>query len=214
MPPATDLYPVSLDLRGRSCLVVGGGPVAARKVADLVRAGARVTVVAPRIDPGIGWPGTRLERRPYRPGEAASYPLVLPATGVAEVDRAVAADAEAAGRFVNSADDAGNCSFLLPAVLRRGPVTVAVSTAGASPALARWLRSRMAEVCGEELGELAGLFEEARRRLQGAGRRTDSVDWAALLDGPLPGLLRQGRRREARALLDAVVEVVLEGAAS
>lgn len=205
MERSRDLYPVSLDLQDRHCLVVGGGPVAARKTAGLVRAGAEVTVVAPRIDPAIESLAVHIERRPYRTGEAGAYQLVLTATGVPVVDRAVAADAEAAGRWVNSADDAEHCSFLLPAVHRQGSVTVAVSTGGASPALARWLRTRIAEILGGELGQLARLLEDARRRLRAAGRSTESVDWEGLLDGPLPELLRRGQADEARALLEEAI---------
>ena len=183
--------------------------MAARKVAGLVATGARVTVVAPRVEPAIDAFGVRVERRPYRAGEAAAYQLVFTATGVRRVDRAVTADADSAGRFVNCADDAEHCSFLLPAVHRQGPVTVAVSTGGSSPALARWLRSRVAGGFGSELKELAILFEGARRRLKVAGCSTESVDWEGLLDGPLPDLVRRGRRQEAGDLLDAAVDAVV-----
>jgi len=205
------LYPVALNVAGRACLVVGGGPVAAGKVAGLVRSGAAVTVVAPAVVEAVEalstpqnapGPGTvTVDRRPYRSGEAAGYRLVVTATGIPEVDAAVAADAEAAGVWVNSADDPDHCSFYLPSVHRDGPVTIAVSTGGASPALATWLRRRAGQQLGPELGTLAVLLEEARRRLQTAGRRTDSVDWRALLDGPLPQLVRDGQTDEARRLL-------------
>ncbi|MGH9109299.1 MAG: precorrin-2 dehydrogenase/sirohydrochlorin ferrochelatase family protein [Acidimicrobiales bacterium] len=202
-------YPVSLVVAGRPCLVVGGGPVAARKVAGLAASGARVTVVAPRVAPAIaeliGRAPVTVCRRRYRSGEAARYRLVVTATGVAEVDAAVAADADAAGVWVNSADDLAHCTFLLPAVHRDGPVTVAVSTGGASPALATWLRRRLAAGCGDALGTLARMLEEARRRLQERGRPTTSVDWQALLDGPLPTLVGDGRLAEARRILDDAV---------
>jgi len=199
---------VSLDLDGRSCLVVGGGPVAARKAAGLAACGARVTMVAPAPcdeaevlarRPG---PGTlTLVRRAYRAGEAAGYRLVVTATGRAEVDGAVAADAEGAGVWVNSADDVEHCTFILPSVHRDGPVSVAVSTGGASPALAAWLRHRAGSALGPGLGTLAGLLDEARAAVRAQGRSTESVDWQRLLDGPLPGLVREGRTEEARALL-------------
>lgn len=200
-----DLYPVSLVVTGQPCLVVGGGPVAARKVRGLVRGGARVTVVAPEVVPPIEQLPVDVERRPYRAGEAGRYRLVVTATGVPEVDAAVAADAGSAGVWVNGADDADHRTFLLPAVHRDGPVTVAVSTGGASPALATWLCKRLAEACGEGLGTLAELLEDARRRLQKAGRPTESVDWQALLDGPLPDLVREGRLEEARRLVDVAI---------
>lgn len=200
-----DHYPVSLVITGQPCLVVGGGPVAARKAEGLARSGARVTVVAPEVDPAIGRLPVAVEQRPYQAGEAGHYRLVVTATGVPEVDTSVAADASAAGVWVNSADDAQHCTFLLPAVHRDGPVTVAVSTGGASPALATWLRRQLAEACGEGLGVLAELLEEARRKVQASGRPTESVDWRSILDGPLPGLVREGRLKEARRLLDQAI---------
>jgi siroheme synthase-like protein len=195
--------------------VVGGGPVAARKIADLVECGARVTVVAPEIHPSIDALGAReqhsqhplcIERRTYRAGEAATgYRLVITATGIPEVDRRAAADAEEAGIWVNSADDADHCTFFLPSVHREGVVSVSVSTAGASPALAAWLRRRIGGLLGPHLGDLAQLIEEGRGALRAGGRPTNAVDWTALLDGELPGLVREGRLTEARCCIDAAV---------
>ena len=105
------------------------------------------------------------------------------------------ADAEAAGVWANSADDMAHCSFILPAVHRDGAVTVAVSTGGLSPALASWLRTRVASGCGDGLGILAQLLGEARANLKRAGLRSDSVDWARLLDGPFSTWSAQGHRR-------------------
>jgi siroheme synthase-like protein len=205
------LYPVALRVEGRRVLVVGGGRVATRKVADLLDCGADVTVVAPELDPAIaalsaGREGRlTLHARPYASGEAAHYRLVVTATGVAEVDRLAATDAEAAGVWVNSADDAAHCSFFLPSVHRDGAVSVAVSTGGASPALAAWLRRWIGDALGPNLGVLAGLLEDGRRALVAAGRPTSAVDWAALLDGGLPGLVAAGHLDEARHLIDAAI---------
>ncbi len=208
----TASYPVSLDVDGRACLVVGGGPVAARKALGLLRCGARVTVIAPEVceDMATLAPLT-IERRPYAAGEAGSYRLVVTATGIPAVDGAVFADAEAAGVWVNSADDSAHCSFILPAVHRDGAVTIAVATGGQSPALSSWLRTRLAAECGSGVGELADLLGRARQRMHDTGRTTESVDWAALLDGPLPGLVREGRLREAQALVEAATGIALTG---
>lgn len=201
-------FPVSLVVTGRSCLVVGGGHVAARKVATLVRCGALVTVVAPDIVPAIDEltvsEGVVVLRRPYQAGEAGAYRLVVTATGDRLVDGAVAGDADDVGVWVNSADDPEHCSFMLPSVHRDGPVSVAVSTGGASPALATWLRRRLGEACGPGLGDLALLLEEARRRLQDQGRSTESIDWQSLLDGPLPTFVATGRISETALLFDAI----------
>ncbi len=204
------MYPVGLVVAGKRCLVVGGGRVAGRKTRSLLACRAAVTMVAPEAHEALGMlaqDGTiesisdiplDVQLRPYRTGEAAGYMLVVTATGVTEVDQAVAADAERAGVWVNSADDADNCTFLLPAVHRRGPVTISVSTSGTSPALASWLRGRIADSLGPGIEELASLLEEARRLVHEQGRSTESVDWVRLLDGPLPGLAASGRIEEAR----------------
>ncbi|HET6812113.1 MAG TPA: bifunctional precorrin-2 dehydrogenase/sirohydrochlorin ferrochelatase [Acidimicrobiales bacterium] len=192
-------YPVTLIVEGRPCLVVGGGPVAARKAAGLLECGARVRVVAERVGPEIRSLAVDWEERPYRAGEAGRYWLVATATDHPEVTREVAADAEAAGVLVNAADDPGLCSFFLPAVARRGRVSVAVSTEGASPALARWLRDRVAdEYVGPEYGVLADLLAERRDEIHAAGRSTESVDWRAALDSDMLDLVRTGRVDQAR----------------
>jgi siroheme synthase-like protein len=200
----TAYYPVSLDVEGRACLVVGGGPVAARKARGLLECGAIVTVIAPAICAAMAeLEALIIERRPYAAGEARAYRLVVTATGDPAVDGAVYADGEAAGVWVNSADDVAHCSFILPSVHRDGAVTVAVSTGGSSPALASWLRAQLATQGGAGLGEVADLLGRARQRLHEAGRSTEQVDWAALLDGPLLRLVREGRLDEAQALVEA-----------
>jgi precorrin-2 dehydrogenase / sirohydrochlorin ferrochelatase len=195
-------------VEGRSCLVVGGGPVAARKARGLLECGAVVTVIAPEVCAALAalTPLT-IERRRYAPGDAAAHRLVVTATGIPEVDGAVYADADAAGVWVNSADDASHSSLILPSVHRDGSVTVAVSTGGSSPALASWLRRRISAQCGPALGELAELLGRAREGLRRAGRSTETVDWPTLLDGPLLELARDGRWDEVHALVEAATGV-------
>jgi siroheme synthase-like protein len=202
LPAPPSLYPVSLDVSSRSCLVVGGGKVAARKARALLDCGAAVTVIAPSLGDDMEAMVPLLhgvERREYGEGDACAYRLVVTATGIPAVDGAVYADAEAAGIWTNSADDLAHCSFILPAVHRDGAVTVSVSTGGLSPALASWLRTRVADEWGDGLGILAQLLGEARANLKRAGLPSDSVDWAHLLDGPLLGLIRAGEIDNARA---------------
>ena len=203
----TALYPVSLRLENKPCLVVGGGPVAARKVAGLLSAGAHVTVVAPSVVAEIEQsPSVTILRRPYEAGEAATYRFVIAATGLAEIDQRVARDADAAGVFVNCADDAEHCSAILPALHRDGVVSIAVSTDGASPALASWLRDQIASSVGTDLDALASLLAEARRTVRENGRSTETVDWRAILDGPLLELIRRGDLSEAQRILAEAVE--------
>ena len=197
-------YPVTLIVEGRPCLVVGGGPVAARKASALLECGALVRVVADRVGPEIRSLPVDWEERPYRAGEAGRYWLVATATDQPEVSREVAADAEAAGVLINAADDPERCSYFLPAVARRGRLSVAVSTDGGSPALARWLRDRLADECvGPEYGVLADLLAERRDEIRAAGRSTESVDWRAALDSDMLDLVRAGRVDQARERIQA-----------
>ena len=194
-------YPVTLVVDGLACLVVGGGAVAARKAAGLVGCGARVHVVAPAVSHEVRALDLTWEERPYRRGDVAGYRLAVAATGDAGVDRAVFEDGEAAGVWVNSADDPAHCRFMLPAVLRRGPLAVAVSTGGASPALASWLRSRLAADIGDEYGVLADLLADERESVHAAGRSTEGLDWRAALDSDMLDLIRAGQVEEARERL-------------
>lgn len=202
MPVEGPQYPVMLDVAGRSCLVVGGGPVALQKVRGLADAGADVTVVAPTVEPAIERLAT-VERRPYEPGEVAGYRLAVAATDDPAVNRQVFLDGEAAGVWVNSADDPANCSFTLPAVLREGPITVTVATGGRSPALATWLRDRIGEVVGPEHVVLLELLAERREALRSEGIPTESLSWQQALDSGMLDLVRAGRVAEARERLQA-----------
>jgi precorrin-2 dehydrogenase/sirohydrochlorin ferrochelatase len=197
---------VNLLVEGRRCLVVGGGTVAAGKVAALLDAGAIVHVVAPAIGDAVrALAAAELtwDERAYEPGEAARYRLVITATGDPAVNAAVFADGEAAGVWVNAADDPAHCSFTLPARLRRGPVLVTVSTGGRSPAVSSWLRRRLEADVGPEVEQLVELVAEERDRLRAEGRATSPLDWQRALDSGMLELVRQGRVAEARELLQA-----------
>jgi precorrin-2 dehydrogenase/sirohydrochlorin ferrochelatase len=204
-PPPGPGYPVVLRLAGRPCLVVGGGAVAARRVRGLLTAGARVTVVAPRVEPSIEESATggelEVDRRPYEPGEAGGFFLVLTATGRPEVDAMVVADAASAGALVAGADRDEDTSVQLPAVRRVDRVTIAVSTGGSTPALSRWLADRVAAVVPEGVGTLVSLVEEAREALRSNDLPTDSLPWADILDDVISPLVAAGRTDEARARL-------------
>jgi siroheme synthase-like protein len=198
------LYPVNLDLAGRSCLVVGGGAVAARKVAGLLAYGARVHVVAPRVIADITtMAGVTVEERTYQRGEVRRYRLAIAATDDPAVNRAVFDDAERAGVWVNGANDPANCSFTLSAVVRRGPVTVAVSTGGRSPALASWLREKLEAEIGPEYEVLADLLATERATMKEAGMSTETVDWKRALDSDMLHLIQTGQIERARERLQA-----------
>jgi siroheme synthase-like protein len=178
-----------LRLAGVPVLVVGGGEVAARKVAGLRASGALVTVVAPDVVPALREDtAVEVRARPYERGDVAGHRLVVTATDDPAVNQAVFDDAERAGIWVNSADDPLRCSFILPAVTRRGPVTVAVGTGGTSPALAGWLRDRLAAALPGCTEELARRLAGERDELHAAGRSTEGYDWRRRIEGLLTEL--------------------------
>jgi siroheme synthase-like protein len=203
VPVDQPLYPVNLVLAGRSCLVVGGGRVALTKVRGLADAGARVTVVAPEVIPEVAAVADMVELRPYRAGEAAGYRFVIAATGDPQVNQQVYDDGEAAGVWVNSADDPQRCSAILPARVRQGRLTLTVSTGGHSPAVAAWVRERLAREYGPEYDQLVGLLSEAREEVRAQGLGTEHLDWKQALDSGILELIRAGRLEAAKERLRA-----------
>ena len=134
-------YPIFLDVRGRTAVVVGGGKVASRKAAGLAEAGARVRIIAPRVDASLG--AHQIERRRFRAGDLKGAALAFAATDDRAVNHAVALEARRRRIPVNVADSVEECSFLVPARIARGDLQIAISTGGSSPRLARALRKRL-----------------------------------------------------------------------
>ncbi|HEX5366948.1 MAG TPA: bifunctional precorrin-2 dehydrogenase/sirohydrochlorin ferrochelatase [Acidimicrobiales bacterium] len=203
MPVDEPVYPVNLLLAGRPCLVVGGGRVALAKARGLLEAGAVVTVVAPDVLPELAALDVATEVRPYRSGEVAAYRFAVVATGDVAVDRQVYEDGEAAGVWVNSADDPRWCSAILPARVRQGRLVLTVSTGGHSPAVAAWVRRRLADAHGPEFDALIELVSEVRHEVQERGLGTERLDWQEALDSGILDMLRAGRLDEAKERLRA-----------
>jgi precorrin-2 dehydrogenase len=198
-------YPVFLELSGRRCLVVGGGPVAERKVEGLLAASAAVTVVSPTLTPRlhalVAAGSIRHEPRAYRPGDLAGFDLGFSATDDGAVNAALAGEGRRRGVWVNAADDVAHSDFILPSLIRRGPLTVAVGTDGTSPALARAVREELEGYLGREYADLAELVGDVRRELRARHRSPDAETWRRALDGELRGLVAAGRREQARRRL-------------
>ncbi|BEQ17090.1 precorrin-2 dehydrogenase/sirohydrochlorin ferrochelatase family protein [Desulfoferula mesophila] len=167
-------YPALLDLSGRLVLLVGGGRVAARKLASLLEAGARVRLVTPALCQEArelaGLEGVELIERGFEPGDVEGAWLVISATDDEDLNRSVAVAAEAARVFVNVVDVPPMCSFIVPAVVRRGELTLAVSTGGASPAAARRLRQGLQAQFGPEWADYLAILRAARQKLTAQGR--------------------------------------------
>jgi len=198
-------YPIALELEGRPCLVVGGGAVAERKVEALLEAGARVTVVSPTVTPHLAsWAHEgKIHRvaRAWERGDLAGHALVFVATDDGAVNAEVASEGRRGGVWVNAADDPDHCDFILPSVLRRGALTVTVSTGGTSPALARAIREELETYFTDDYRVLARLAGEARCALRGSGAAADADAWRRALDPALRRLIVEGREDEARARL-------------
>ncbi|MBJ6610174.1 MAG: uroporphyrinogen-III C-methyltransferase [Candidatus Thiothrix moscowensis] len=202
-----DRFPIFLDLHGRSCLVVGGGKVAERKVDSLLRAGANVILVAPQITAEMGntisGQNVTHHSRPFVDSDIEGIFLIIAATNDAKVNAHIATLANARHIPVNVVDDQALCSFIVPSVVDRSPVIVAVSTGGASPVLARQLRMRLETMISSQCGELAGITEEYRdivkQRLPENQRK---AFWEQALKGPFAELVYAGHVQDARRLLD------------
>lgn len=204
MPVDGPLYPVNLLLAGRRCLVVGGGRVAADKVRGLVECGAEVDVVAPAVVDEIRERSeVRVHERAYRSGDVEGYRLVITATDDPAVNARVYAEADAAGIWVNSADDPANCSFTLPSRVRQGQLLVTFATGGHSPAVATWLRRRFESEFGPEYGMLIDMVSEERARRVADGQSTEALDWQKALDSGMLELIREGHLAEAKERLQA-----------
>jgi precorrin-2 dehydrogenase/sirohydrochlorin ferrochelatase len=200
-------YPVNLVLTGRRCLVVGGGHIAARKIEGLLVANAVVHVIATFVSDAVRALPVTFEERPYATGDVAGYRLVITATDSADVNRAVFEDGEAHNIWVNAADDPASCSFTLPAISRRGPLMVAVSTGGHSPALGTWLRRHVDRELGPEFEQFVVVLSQLREELKASGRSTEDFDWQAAFDGGVMALVRQGDFNGAEAQLRASLGV-------
>ncbi|KEO81164.1 precorrin-2 dehydrogenase/sirohydrochlorin ferrochelatase family protein [Tumebacillus flagellatus] len=200
-------YGVFLNLTGRRCLVVGGGPVAERKITGLLDCAGEVTVVSPAVTDVIAALAEsgrlKWEKRAYRTGDAASFFLVMAATDSRELNAEVYAEAERAGRLCNVVNDQSLGNFTVPAVVRRGRLQVAVSTGGASPAVAKRIRRELEEHFGGEYAAFLDQMAEIRHDLLGTvrdeKRRTKILQ--RLAESELLTLLREGREEEARRLV-------------
>jgi precorrin-2 dehydrogenase/sirohydrochlorin ferrochelatase len=193
-------FPINLLIADRKCVVIGGGRVAARKVAALLECGGIVEVISPELGEELHafLRQARLlwRERQYQVGDLAGAFLVIAATDDQAVQTAVFAEALAANQLINVADVPQRCNFILPAVVSRGDLTIAVSTAGKSPALARRIRKQVAEAYGDEYGtvvEIMGLLRPVVLAL-GLGSARNKEIFTALLAEELPAWVKAGNR--------------------
>ncbi len=211
MAPLQKYYPVNLDVRGRDCLVVGGGAVGARKVRTLLECGARVTVISPEtaadVDRLFDAGKIDLKRREFSPADLEGRFLVIGATDDVDLNRRISAEAKTRQMLCNIADFPEGCNFILPAVVRRGDLLIAISTSGNSPAFARTLRKQIESEYGPEYGRFLDLMGAVRARLLARAHAPEEHKplFEALITGGLLGLIRD----EDVAAIDRLLASVL-----
>ena len=214
------VYPVNLNITNRLCLVVGGGPVAERKIGGIRAGGGQVRLVSPEATPGLcalaDAGALEWHRKGYGREDLQGVFLVFAATNRPEVQGMIVNHARAAGLLVNVADDPAACDFHLPALVRRGDLVLTVSTSGRSPAVSALVRRRLEREYGEEYGRLTALVAEARDRLlAGDGDREQKTrSLRQLLHADLVDWLRAGRgdriREHLEQLLGCPIDPALE----
>jgi len=203
---AITYYPISLNIRGRKCVVVGGGEVALRKVKVLLEHGANVEVISPDLCPELAQLAERgkisARNHAYELGGLAGAFLAVAATDDVEINRQVAEEARSKAILVNVVDDADNSDFIVPSCLHRDGLTIAVSTSGQSPALARKIRARLEKEITDHYGTLAHLIGEVRAEIKREGMKIADDRWQEALDlDSLLELLKNGERGKAKAIL-------------
>lgn len=195
-------FPIFLEMKQRRCLVIGGGAVAERKIAGLLDVGANVAVISPDVTEKIArWSKERwvhLIARRYQAGDLAGYELVFIATNDNEVNAVAYNEARERGVWANAADDPAHCDFILPSVLRRGDLTVAVSSGGVSPALARTIREELEIHLSHEYEQLAKLASEARAELHKRSLNVPFETWRRALSGDVRQFLMRGEVARAK----------------
>ncbi len=201
-----EFYPIFLKIKGKRCVVVGGGEVARRKVRALLECGASVEVISPdpcqEINELVERGEVKLLRRNYQPGDLQGALIAIAATSSNEINRQVVKEAQEKAVLVNVADDAENSDFILPSYMRRGALSIAVSTGGVSPALARKIRTRLEKDFGDEYASLVRLIGEVRAELKRQGVKLTGDDWQEALDLDfMLDLLKRGGEEKAKAFL-------------
>ncbi len=211
-----EFYPLTLTpafFAGRQVLMVGGGVVAERKIRGLLLARASVIVISPQLTPALSdlAEANQIEwhQREWQSGDLAAFPLaglIFAATNASEINREIGDAARQAGRLVNLADDGDQSDFIIPAVVRRGPVLLAVNTGG-NAALSAYLRELLSDTVGPDYGELADLLTTLRPRVKAeveASRRP--ALWQAMIHSSALELLHNGQPAQARRVLENLIE--------
>lgn len=195
-------YPIYLDIRDKPCVVVGGGSVAERKAISLVDAGARVTVISPEATPVLGKMASdgrvAIKKRAYQEGDLDGAFMAYAATDDDETNVLVAEEAKRSGVLLNVADTPALCDFIVPSVVERGRLSIAISTSGASPAFTMKLRKELEKMYGEEYAVFLDIMAAVRQKLLTRGVENDKNKkiFNELASSGIPSMIRDGRWEE------------------
>ncbi len=201
----TYFYPVFLNLTGRRCVVIGGGQIAEGKITKLIDSGANITVISPDATQGIRDAADRgaieLHERKYKNGDLQDSFLTIAATNDRVVNQEIFEEAEKLGVLLNAVDDPPHCSFIAPSIVKRGPVTLAISTGGASPALARKLRETLTDSRHLQWADATGVLSKARQVIKDEQVAIDPQRWQCCMTSDFLALAKSGREDEAMEVL-------------
>ncbi|MBP2628782.1 MAG: siroheme synthase [Firmicutes bacterium] len=205
------LYPVNLQINNRSCIVVGGGSVAERKVLALLAAGACVTVLSPEVTQKLAELIQKEKLihiiRSYREGDVTGFFIVICATNNGAVNKLVAEEASKAGALVNVADAPELGNFNVPSQIAHGDLLITISTGGKSPALAKRLGAELAQQYGPEYGIYLDLIAEARTKMKKSMQSSKKREafWRQTIDQEIINLLKDGKIKEAEAKINNAI---------
>jgi siroheme synthase-like protein len=201
----TTFYPVFLNLTGRRCIIIGGGQIAEGKISKLLDSGAKIVVISPDATQGIRrfaeTGDVELDLRKYQPGDLKGAFLVIAATNDRVVNQEIFEEAETLGVLLNAVDDLPRCSFIAPSIVESGPVAIAISTGGASPALARKLRETLTGSSDLDWIQATSVLSKARQIIKDKRVTVHPQRWQCCMTPELLSLAKAGREDEAVVLL-------------
>ena len=203
-------YPVFLNLTERRCVIIGGGQIAEGKISKLLDSGAKIIVISPDATQGIRGFAERgqieLDLRKYQEGDLQGAFIAIAATNDRMVNQEIFEEAEKQGILLNAVDDMPRCSFIAPSIVEKGPVTVAISTGGASPALARKLREKMEVSSALDWADATSVLSKARQVIKDKQIAVDPQRWQCCMTDELLTMIQAGHENEA---LDLLMDLLL-----
>ena len=203
-------YPVFLNLTERRCVIIGGGQIAEGKISKLLDSGAKIIVISPDATQGIRGFAERgqseFDLRKYQEGDLQGAFLAIAATNDRVVNQEIFEEAEKQGILLNAVDDMPRCSFIAPSIVEKGPVTVAISTGGASPALARKLREKMEVSSALDWADATSVLSKARQVIKDKQIAVDPQRWQCCMTDELLTMIQAGHENEA---LDLLMDLLL-----